>query len=172
MKRFVVAAVLLLLLLAGCRKQVIGPVGSTHIHSDFKVYLDGEEIDFAKREYMVRAPYVHVEGMNGDVIHVHATGVTIGDFFRTLGMKFSKDCFVLDKARNDKKKFCNEEGKTLKFYVNGEQNGLYGDYLIGDWDKILITYGSDSEEQTREQLESITDYAAKESSSGKTMRLG
>jgi hypothetical protein len=165
MRRIVLITVLALLLLAACRKTPIGPVGSTHIHADYKVYLDGQAVDFTKREYMVKAQYVHIEGMNGDVIHVHATGVTIGDFFKTLGMKFTNECFVKDK------KYCTDEQRLLKFYVNGEPNDLYGDYLIGDQDKMLISYGP-KDEDVAGQLASITDHAAKESASGRTMRLG
>ncbi len=169
MKRvLLIAAMVAVLVLAGCaKKPQIGPLGGTHIHADFKVYIDGHAIDFAKRDYMVKAPYVHIEGMNGDVIHVHATGVTIGEFFRTLGMKFGAQCFTLNK----KQKYCTGDSKTLKFYVNGEPNDLYDDYLIGDQDKILISYGNDMPEEIEKQLSSITDYARIESGSGKKMNL-
>lgn len=166
-----VVIIALLVVLAGCRQQPIGPVGSTHIHADYKVYLDGQELDFAKREYMVKAQYVHIEGMDGEVIHVHATGVTIGDYFKTLGMQLTNKCFVFDKPLSGKKKFCADESNTLKFYVNGEQNDLYGDYLIGDLDKILVSYGP-MDENVAEQLASVTDKARIESGSGRTMKLG
>jgi len=169
MKRFVLVLAALLLVLAACKlNPPIGPVGSTHIHVDYKVYLNGQDVDFAKREYMVKAPHVHIESMDGDVIHVHATGVTIGEFFRTLGMKFTKDCFVL----KPQPKFCTEGDKTLKFYVNGQPNELYDDYLPSDLDQLLISYGSDSPEDIQKQIASVTDKARKESGSGKTMALG
>jgi hypothetical protein len=164
MKRLIaILALAALLVIAGCAKQPpIGPVGSTHLHADYKVYIDNKPISFVKREYMVAAPHVHIEGMDGDVIHVHATGVTIGEYFRTLGMKFSNSCFILDKPLDGVKKFCNEEGKTLKFYVNGEPNDLYGDYLISDKDKLLISYGP-ADEDIKHQLAAITDKARIES---------
>lgn len=149
---------IVLIFLAACAKSRIGPVGSTHLHADYKIYIDGKAVDFAKREYMVKAPYVHIEGMNGDVIHVHATGVTIGDFFETLGMKLTKECFELKKQ-----KYCTVGERTLKFYVNGEPNDLFGDYLMADGDKLLISYGDDSPEEIQKQLASITDYAKGES---------
>jgi hypothetical protein len=154
----------LLLLLAACSKQQpIGPLGGIHTHADFKVYLDGKAVDFSKQQYMVREKYVHVEDMNGNVVHFHATGVTIGEFFRTLGMRFTSECFVMNKQ-----KYCTGEGKTLKFYVNGEPNDLYGDYLASDLDKLLISYGPADEDVT-EQLASITNYA--KAVSGKQMDL-
>ncbi len=168
MKRFLVlCALLALVILAGCAKRApIGPLGGIHTHADYKVYLDGKPVDFRKAEYMVKAQYVHIEGMNGDVIHFHATGVTMGEFFRTLGMKFTNECFV------NKKKYCTNEEKTLKFFVNGEANELYGDYLTSDKDKMLISYGNDSPEEIQKQIASVTNHSIAESSSGRTMRLG
>lgn len=159
-----VLALIALLLLAACAPQsTIGPLGGIHTHADFKVYIDGTAVDFAKMEYMVREKYVHIEDMDGDVIHVHATGVTIGEFFRTLGMKLSHSCFVINKQS-----YCTNEEKTLKFYVNGEPNAMFGDYLTGDGDKVLISYGP-AQEDVAAQLASVTDKAA--AISGKTMDL-
>jgi hypothetical protein len=168
MKRLLVVLAMLLVLAACSKQPPIGPLGSTHIHADFKVYIEGKPVDFAKRDYMVAAKHVHIEGMNGDVIHFHATGVTIGEFFRTLGMRFTSECFVLDKNH----KHCTKDGKTLKFYANGEPNDLYNDYLPGDLDKLLISYGAETPEEIQRQLASITNYSRIESGSGKTMRLG
>jgi hypothetical protein len=158
MKRFLVLAAVLLLAACGTPQPVIGPLGGIHTHADFKVYLDGKAIDFAKPQYMVKAKYVHVEDMDGDVIHFHATGVTIGEFFRTLGMKFDNKCFV-----KDGKNYCTDAQNTLKFYVNGEPNEFYGDYLTSDLDKILISYGP-KDEDVSAQLASITDKAKTQSS--------
>ena len=121
----------------------IGPVGSTHIHQDVKIYLDGQQLDLSQQKYQVRAPQVHVEDGDGDVIHVHATGVPIGMFFDSLGMKLTTNCFETDDGTN----YCNEKsdgGKTLKFYVNGQKslNGEFEKYIPRDVDKILISYGS------------------------------
>lgn len=126
----------------------IGSVGSAHEHANFMVFIDGEEINFALLQYMVKVREVHIENMNGVVIHTHATGVTIGYFLNTLGFKFDDKCFVTDK----KEKFCNEEGKTLKFYVNGVKNYEYGDYEIRNNDKYLISYGNELEEEIQKQL--------------------
>ncbi len=132
----------------------IGPVGSTHIHQDFKVYLDGKQIDFSQAKYQVRGPQVHVEDRDGDVIHVHATGVPIGMFFDSLGMNFNKDCFKTDSGTS----YCNNDNNTLKFYVNNISNSEFDKYVLRDLDKILISYGSENESVTK-QLDSITDKA-------------
>ncbi len=148
MKRL--ALIFALIFLVGCAKQPpIGPLGGVHHHASFKVYIDGSPVDFAKQSYMVAAPHVHIEHMNGDIIHVHATGVTVGEFFRTIGMKFTDECFKLPG-----KKYCADEDNPLKFYVNGQESDLHGDYLIGSMDKMLISYGSGDIES---QLASIKE---------------
>jgi len=126
-------------------------VGSTHDHANFMVFINGEEINFALPQYIVKAKEVHIEDMNGNVIHKHATGITLGYFFKTLGFKFDENCFVFD----NKKEYCNEGDKALKFYVNGERNYEYDKYEIRNLDKYLISYGNDSEEEIKKQLSSI-----------------
>ncbi len=160
---------ILLLLLAGgiwfayssiSNSPRIGAVGSTHIHQDFKVYLNGKNsIDFSQRKYQVRVPYVHVEDNDGDIIHVHATGVRLGMFFDSLGMQLTKECFKAD----DGTSYCNGNGKTLKFYVNNVSNTEFGNYLLHDLDKILVSYGSENNATIQPQLTSITNKALEQS---------
>lgn len=135
----------------------IGSVGSTHIHADFAIYINGEQITPLPEKYFVRSPYVHVEhGIGaGYVIHVHATNVNIGYFFKTIDWDFDKHCLKLDDGR----KFCNDGNKTLKFYVNGEKNEEYEKYIIKNLDRILISYGDESEEEIKKQIDSVTYYS-------------
>ncbi len=126
----------------------IGAVGSAHDHANFMVFLDGEKINFAFPQYMVKAQEVHIEDMNGITIHKHAIGVTLGYFFKTLEFKFNEECFITDK----KEKFCNEGYKKLRFYVNGNENLEYGDYEIINNDKYLISYGSSYEDIQKQLL--------------------
>lgn len=149
----IIIALLLIVLLSYyiITKPRIGPVGSTHEHADFKVYINGEALNFAHPEYMVKTQFVHIEDMIGTVIHKHATGITLGYFFKSLGFEFNDKCFILD----NKEEFCNEGDKTLKFYVNEQRNEEYGDYEIKDNDKYLISYSNEDNEEIQEQLNSI-----------------
>lgn len=140
-------------LIAGC-KQRIGQVGSTHEHIDFKVYIDNKEIDFAKQEYMVKARYVHIESMDDDVIHKHATGVTMADFIKTLGMELTPTCFKMNNQE-----YCSNSDKTLKIYFNGQLNDEAANWELRDLDKYLISYGNDNEANIKKQLSSVTNKA-------------
>ncbi len=150
----------------------IGPLGSTHIHADIAVFLDGKQITPFGPQYFVRARHVHVEtgAGAGTVIHMHATGVPLGNFLSTLGMKFDKDCFVTD----NKVSYCNSGNKTLKIFVKHEgseweQNFAYDTYVFTDLDKILITYGDETEEELQLQKNAVTDFA--KDNSGRQMPL-
>lgn len=152
----VIIWIIILLILFGITYAVkisnkIGPLGSTHEHADFKVYINGQILNFAHPEYMVKNQFVHIEDMNGVIIHKHATGITLGYFFKTLGFKFNDECFILDNGE----KFCNENNKFLKFYVNGIRNYDYDKYEITEGDKYLISYGNDVDEELQKQIKSV-----------------
>lgn len=136
---------------------LIVPVRSTHAHVDFKVFMGGDEVSFNKEEFSEanRFVHVHIGNANGDkIIHVHSTNISIGDFFTTLGMEFNSECFILETDES----FCNDDEKKLKFFVNGEENSDFGNYVMQDLDRILVTYGSD-ENQIQEQIEKVTDFS-------------
>jgi len=147
----------------GSHSAGVGRLGSTHEHVDFKVYIEGQQIDFSQERYQVRSQFIHVEDGDGDIIHIHATGETIGFFFDTVDISFTSECIIVDSGLETEQRYCTAGDKTLKFYVNGEPNILYDDYLLKDLDKILVSYGSETEEQIQEQLNSITDKAATQS---------
>jgi len=131
-----------------------------HAHADFRVYINGKALDFTLSKYQSTEdtslhPYMHLHGGIGTIIHKHQKGVTLGDFFESLGIRFTKDCFVMD----DGKELCNGEGETLKFFVNGVPNAAFGDYELNDLDKILITFGDEEDVIIQAQTKSVTDDA-------------
>ena len=132
----------------------IGPLGSTHIHSDAKVYINGQSIDFSQRKYQLASSYIHFEDGLGDVVHVHATGLALGHLFKSLGMDFNNNCIMFEE-----KDYCSNNEKKLKFYVNGKLNNQFDNYVIKDLDKYLISYGDENESEIQKQLSTITNLA-------------
>jgi len=156
-------------LIYGCsnEKNNFGPLGSTHQHADIKVYVLENAIDFSLPQYQLQDRLTHLEDGDGDVVHTHATGITLGYLFRTLGMKISDECLKL----NTGNEYCNVGNAKLNVFAknrNSEWEAIFyaSDYIIQDMDKILVTYGTESEEEIKEQMESVTD-KAKESSMAK-----
>lgn len=133
-------------------------VSPVHEHADFKVFLNGVPKDFAQEEFMeetdpVGRAKIHMEDGDGNVIHKHANGVTLGYFFSTIGMSFNSTCFVDETGRQ----FCGGPNGTLKLVVNGAANPAFGDYEIKDEDKVLISFGSETD--LSGQLAAITNLA-------------
>ena len=150
----------------------IGTLGSTHIHADFAVYLDGDPITPLPEQFFVASPYMHVETGPGagTVIHMHASNAPLKMFFNSLGMKFNSECFEI----TGDSKYCNDDINTLKMFakhVNGtwQQNFEYGDYAFLDLDKILITYGDEADEEIQLQQNNVTDFS--KDNSGRSMVL-
>jgi hypothetical protein len=135
-----------------------------HTHADFAVWFDDQQIDFSRPEFMsavyvegqeVRTSpmrkYLHLHDGNGHVIHRHKPGLTLAEFFASLDMEFTKDCFRLDP---------DHAGCDGKMFVNGEEIPMNPDYVFSDGDKILITF-TDSDELVQMQLKELTDDACK-----------
>ena len=134
----------------------VGALKSTHQHADVKVYLDGQSIDFSQSKYQITTSFIHFEDGVGDVIHTHAIGLTIGNLFKSIGGDLNSNCLEFEGES-----YCNENGKTLKFYVNGQPNNEFASYIIHDLDKILVSYGSENDSGIKSQLSSITNLAPK-----------
>lgn len=138
--------------------STIGILGSAHNHADFKVFIDGKPEDFARPDYYSRSGFIRVE-LNqkkeeaSGVLHINATGVPLWIFFKSLGMDFTATCLKLLG-----REFCDDPGKRLRFFVNGVENDQFGDYVVKDLDKILITYGNEGA-AVQEQIKQITDFA-------------
>jgi len=133
----------------------IGTLKSTHIHADVKVYVNGKAIDFSQRKYQLTTSFIHFEEGIGDVVHIHATGLTVGYLFKSLGMDLSNNCLALEGEN-----YCNDDITKLKFYVNGKPNNEFSNYIIQDLDKVLVSYGSESQAEIQKQIDSVTNLAA------------
>ena len=132
----------------------IGPLKSTHIHADVKVYINGQSIDFSQKKYQLSTSYIHFEDGIGGVMHIHATGLTLGHLFKSLNGDFNNNCLTLESQTN-----CNDGNKKLKFYVNGKQNNEFSSYIMQDLDKLLVSYGAENDLEIQKQLKSVTNLA-------------
>ncbi|MBI2547280.1 MAG: hypothetical protein HYW23_02430 [Candidatus Aenigmarchaeota archaeon] len=147
-----------------------GTIGSTHIHADFAIYVDGKQITPLPRQYFVLSPYMHVEEGPGagSVLHMHATNVPLKMFFESAGMKLDSKCLEL----NNYNSLCDDGVNTLKMFVKHSNstwgsNYEYGDYVFKDLDKILISYGSETQDKIVLEQNNVTDFS--KDNSGKMM---
>ncbi len=126
-----------------------GAFGSAHDHAGILVKIFGDTFDFDGVAYQIKSQWIHFEGNDGTTIHKHATGVTLGFLFDSLGLGLDDQCFVF----KDGKSFCTTEDYSMKFFINGKPIDDIRDYEIVEDDKILISYGADPEELESQLLE-------------------
>lgn len=99
-------------------KSAIGILGSQHIHAKFSFYKNGELTDFTKLPGMASS-FLHTD-KELNKLHMHATGVPLLIFFKSVGFDL-------------------EAGK-VSGNVNGNQIEKPLDYVFKDGDEIIINY--------------------------------
>lgn len=130
-----------------------------HVHSDFVVHLAGTEYDLTADKYQTTAEQelhknIHLHDNEDEVIHRHDHGVTLGDFFDSLGFTLTDRCIINDTSTE----FCSDTTNELLVFVNDERINNPANYVNEEEDRILIYYGdpNDSKKIT-ELLLSVTD---------------
>lgn len=168
------ASIGVVLVLAGCSwfasKPAVNP-DPNHTHADFAVWIDGVPLDFSGEEFMSETEtgedenheehghkhaYLHLHDGNGHVIHRHKPGLTIGEFFDSLGMQMTDACLTFEEP-SGLRSVCIEGNKRWRMVVNGQPMGLDPGYIFKDTDKILLSWGAEAE--IMEQLEQMTNDA-------------
>lgn len=117
----------------------------------FAIFTNGQFRIFTAPMYHRLSPDVYIESSNPNIIHVQKTGVTWDDFFKTLPFSLTKECLTTGTGQT----FCTGGNQQLRFYLNGEEKPDALDQVVGDGDKLLITVGSESDVQIRDQLQQI-----------------
>jgi hypothetical protein len=131
--------------------QNFGDLGSEHVHAAFAVKINGEKLDFSQEKYQVRSQYMHVENNDGNTLHRHATGVPVGEFFNSVGMNITDNCFTLE----NKTSYCSNGNSNLEFYVNGNKTNSIANYVFNEDDRILIVYGNKNAMETQQDLDAL-----------------
>ena len=133
-----------------------GMLGDEHEHAGILVKIFGDTFDFTAPTYQIKSSWIHFEESDGKTVHRHASGVTLGYLFDTLNIGLDDKCYRFPDGRN----FCTVEDKegeeySLKFYINHEKVKDISDYVINDGDRILISYGNESQEKINDQLKEL-----------------
>lgn len=126
-----------------------GALNSAHIHAGMLVSIFGDKFDFTQPAYQVKTPWIHFEGQNGDTVHRHATGVTLEYLFESLSTVVTDECYIFPDARE----FCTDDDYSLKFFINGESVPGITDYVLNEDDRILVSYGSETQEEIDDQIQ-------------------
>lgn len=133
-----------------------GALGSAHVHAVFEVLLDGQAVDFSQQKYQVQSQFIHVEGGDGITLHRHSSMVPVGEFFKSVNMDIRDGCFVLDNGEQ----FC-DDGKQLRFFVNGTERASINDYILQDNDRILLIYGDEDQNELQAAFDRLNNTTIK-----------
>ena len=128
-----------------------GPLNSAHDHAAILVKIFDDEFDFSLPSYQIKSPWIHFENRDGTTIHKHATGVTLGYLFESLSIGLDDQCYTFQDGRE----YCTNEDYSLKFYINGDRVDDIREYEVTDGDKILISYGAETQEGIDAQLQQL-----------------
>jgi len=126
-----------------------------HEHATILAKIFGDKFDFTPSYFQLQDPRINFEPAEPNLIHRMSDGATIGFLFETLEMELSSQCFVFSNGRA----FCNNDEGELKFYINGQKKDDITEYVLFDDDKILISYGSETEPEIAKQLEELESIA-------------
>lgn len=151
--------------LAGMRFFLAQPE-EIHYHSNFAVYINGERELFELGTYYEEIQActtayennpkgrTHMHDRVNDVIHVHDARVTYGNFFENIGWGIGKDYLI---TLEDK--YIPDATHKLTYILNGEEIDSVRTKVIDNMDKLLITYGTESDEEIMKQYETVGDSA-------------
>ena len=134
-----------------------GKLGDEHEHASVLVRIFGDRFDFSVPSYQIKSSWIHFEESDGTTIHRHASGVTLGYLFQTLNIDINSKCYAFPDGRQ----FCTNQDYSLKYYINHKIVDDINDYVIQDDDRILITYGAETNEQIEEQLMELDSHIIK-----------
>ncbi len=152
--------------LTGIRYFVAQPK-ETHYHANFAVYINGVREEFNLPTYYEEVAActsayednpkgrVHMHGEVNDVIHVHDKRVTYGNFFQNIGWGVGKGYLAtLDKV------YTEDEKNQMTFILNGEEIDSITNRVIGNEDRLLVSYGSMSDADLKKEYDAIAVSAA------------
>lgn len=129
-----------------------------HEHADFKLFINNEKFNLNEDKYQSTtgnnlSEEQHLHDNNWWNIHKHLTMKTIADFLQSLNITLTNTCISL----NNDQTYCNNNKQMLKFFVNDEPLTEFMTYEFKDLDRILISYGSETNAQIKSQLDAVTD---------------
>lgn len=106
------------------------------IKASFTIITGNITRSFTNSKYHNQSADVYIEASDPIMVHVKKSGITWGDFFKTLPMKLTKDCLIT----GDGETFCDQKDGSLNFYLNDTKTPNLLEKQIKEGDKALIRF--------------------------------
>ncbi len=134
------------------------PTDEYHIHADVVMVINDEQIDLSDTQYMSATGHIlhadaHFHDGSDDIMHVHAEGIQLAEFYGSLGFSLTDTCITPPSGNTS----CTNDDERLILFVNGIEAATVGSYVPQDSDQILIYYGSPDSPRITEYQARITN---------------
>ena len=116
------------------------PTPQSEFTASFEIYTNGLKRDFSAEMYHNLSEDVYIQNPDPSVIYIKKSEITWNDFFETMPAPFSLTTECLTTGTGQK--FCNSQGKTLKFMLNSKETPNVLDLEIKEDDRLIIQFGS------------------------------
>lgn len=123
----------------------------TDTRASFAIFTNGTFRIFTDSMYHNLSEDAYIDSKNPNIIQVKISETTWGDFFKTLPFELNRNCLTTGTGQ----KFCDGQNGKLRFFINGKEDPEALGKVINHEDKLLVTFGSESESQIKNQLEKI-----------------
>jgi len=144
---------------------------STHEHADFLVIIRGQAYDYGQDRFIAekgnqKSDAAHVHDPDHTVVHIHKTGTTWDEFFRSVDTELTDPSYPTVKPGSacikmpDGQKLCEGNGETMKFILNGVQIDGIANMNVHDMDRMLLSFGPETVDQVMQtQWTKVSDKA-------------
>jgi hypothetical protein len=141
-----------------------------HEHANFALIIDGKKFDFDQPQFLSTdsfetSPYAHIHAPRYDIVHVHYSNTTWNEFFKSIGFNLvdpsfptvtnEQTCLTLPTGE----KLCGNDTKKFHFIVNGVKVDGVASKNIYDLDRVLIVYGTETDDQAMALFPQVGDDA-------------
>lgn len=152
----------------GIRFVTYAAPAETHYHANFAVYVDGKQEQFSNpllyeeiSECSISTDKkpgerAHLHENIKDVVHVEDSAVTWGNFFQNINWNVSDK--YLDTSED---LLVNTETKKVAYVLNGEEVSNITNKVIGDKDRLLVSYGTATKDEINKQFSTVASSAEK-----------
>ena len=157
-----------MLVILGIRFVSYEPPKEVHYHANFAVYVDDKQEQFSNpllyeeiSECSISTEKkpgerAHLHENIKDVVHVEDSAVTWGNFFQNINWNVSDK--YLDTSED---LLVNTETKKVTYVLNGEEVSNITNKVIGDKDRLLVSYGTATKDEINKQFSTVASSAEK-----------
>lgn len=157
-----------MLVILGIRFVSYEPPKEVHYHANFAVYVDGKQEQFSNpllyeeiSECSISTEEkpgerAHLHENIKDVVHVEDSAVTWGNFFQNINWNVSDKYLDTSDVL-----LVNNDTKKVTYILNGEEVSNITNKVIGDKDRLLVSYGSSTKDELSKQFDTVATTAEK-----------